>query len=78
VAIDFCTSIKKYKLFLYEIEILKIQEGRSVVRCHEPSTPKPEAGYVKEWYHTEERIIMKTIKYAVKLASSYSDVIALK
>ena len=26
----------------------------------------------------EERIIMKTIKYAVKLASSYSDFIALK
>ena len=40
--------------------------------------PKPEAGYVEEWYHTEERIIIKTIKYAVKLASSYSDVIALK
>ena len=29
-------------------------------------------------YPTEERIIMKTIKYAVKLASSYSDVIILK
>ena len=29
VTIDFCTSIKKYRLFLYEIEILKIQEGRS-------------------------------------------------
>ncbi len=41
-------------------------------------TPKPEAGYIKKWYSTEERRIMKTIKYAVKLASSYSDVIALK
>ena len=30
MTIDFCTSIKKYRLFLYEIEILKIQEGRSV------------------------------------------------
>jgi hypothetical protein len=26
-----------------------------------PSTPKPDAGYVKEWYHTEERKIMKKL-----------------
>jgi len=25
---------------------------------------------MKEWYHTEERIIMKTIKYEVKLETS--------
>ena len=31
-------------------------EGCSVAKSYEPRTMKPEAGYVKKWYHTEERI----------------------